>query len=47
MALISIVEYIHDLKEAGFTDQQSEVQARKLESVISEVNFVHCIEKDA
>ena len=37
MAAISIVEYIHDLKEAGFTDQQSEVQARKLEQVIVEV----------
>jgi len=37
MAAISIVEYIHDLKGAGFTDQQSEVQARKLEQVIVEV----------
>lgn len=37
MPSISIVDYIHDLKEAGFTDQQSEVQARKLELVISEV----------
>jgi len=34
---MSIVEYMHDLKEAGFTDRQSEVQARKLELVISEV----------
>jgi hypothetical protein len=37
MASVSIVEYIHDLKEAGFTDKQSEVQARKLELVIAEV----------
>ncbi|HBI22257.1 MAG TPA: hypothetical protein DDY37_06715, partial [Legionella sp.] len=37
MAFVSIVEYMHDLKEAGFTDKQSEVQARKLELVISEV----------
>ncbi len=37
MASISIVEYIHDLKEAGFTDKQSEVQARKLELVMTEV----------
>ncbi|MCX7115874.1 MAG: hypothetical protein NTW08_08225 [Gammaproteobacteria bacterium] len=37
MAAVSIVEYIHDLKKAGFTDQQSEVQARKLEQVIVEV----------
>ena len=39
MPAISIVEYIHELKEAGFTDQQSEVQARKLEQVIVEVKF--------
>ena len=37
MALISIVEYMHDLKEAGFTDRQSEVQARRLELVIANV----------
>lgn len=37
MSLVSIVEYMHDLKEAGFTEKQSEVQARKLELVISEV----------
>jgi hypothetical protein len=37
MALISIVEYMHDLKEAGFTDKQSEVQARRLELVIANV----------
>ena len=37
MSFVSIVEYMHDLKEAGFTDKQSEVQARKLELVISEV----------
>jgi hypothetical protein len=37
MASISIVDYIHDLKESGFTDQQSEVQARKLEQVIIEI----------
>ena len=37
MAAISIVDYIHELKEAGFTDKQSEVQARKLEQVIIDV----------
>ena len=37
MASVSIVEYMHDLKEAGFTDKQSEVQARKFELVISEI----------
>ena len=33
MASISIVDYIHELKEAGFTDRQSEVQARNLEQM--------------
>ena len=37
MALISIVEYMHDLKEAGFTDKHSEVQARRLELVMANV----------
>ncbi len=37
MATISIVDYIHELKEAGFTDQQSEVQARKLEQMFIDV----------
>ena len=37
MSFISIIEYMHDLKEAGFTDKQSEVQTRKLELVLSEV----------
>lgn len=27
---ISIVDYIHELKVAGFTDRQSEVQAKNL-----------------
>lgn len=37
MPLLSIVEYMHDLKEAGFTDKQSEVQARRLELVVANV----------
>jgi hypothetical protein len=37
MTAISIVDYIYDLKQAGFTDRQSEVQARKLEQVITGV----------
>ncbi len=37
MSTISIVDYIHELRQAGFTDQQSEVQARKLEQIIVEV----------
>lgn len=37
MASISIVEYIHELKQAGFTDKQAEVQARKIESICSAV----------
>jgi hypothetical protein len=35
--IISIVDYIHELKEAGFTDKQAEVQAKKLEQIVSEV----------
>ena len=34
---ISIVNYMHELKEAGFTDRQSEVQARQLERVVIEI----------
>ncbi|MBP9726968.1 MAG: hypothetical protein KBD83_05850 [Gammaproteobacteria bacterium] len=34
---ISIVNYMHELKAAGFTDQQSEVQARQMEQVVAEV----------
>jgi hypothetical protein len=37
MATISIIDYIHELKQAGFTDKQSEVQARKLEQIITDV----------
>ena len=37
MEVVSIVDYIHELKEAGFTDKQSEVQARKLEQIIIDV----------
>ncbi len=37
MAAVSIVQYIHELKKAGFTDQQAEVQAKEMESVIIEV----------
>jgi hypothetical protein len=37
MATISIVNYIHDLKEAGFTDRQAEAQARKIEPVTQDV----------
>jgi hypothetical protein len=33
----SIVDYIHELKEAGFTDKQAEVQAKRLEQVVAEV----------
>lgn len=34
---LSIVDYIHELKEAGFTDKQAEVQAKRLEQVVAEV----------
>ncbi|AUR51924.1 hypothetical protein [Aquella oligotrophica] len=34
---LSIVDYIHELKEAGFTDKQAEVQAKRLEQIIAEV----------
>ena len=34
---ISIVNYMHELKEAGFTDKQSEVQARQMEQIVTEV----------
>ena len=34
---LSIVDYIHELKEAGFSDKQAEVQARKLEQIIANV----------
>ena len=31
---LSIVDYVYELKNAGFSDQQAEVQAKKLEQVI-------------
>ncbi len=34
---LSIVDYIHELKEAGFTDKQAEVQAKHLEQAVAEV----------
>ncbi len=37
MTAVSMVDYIHDLKQAGFTDTQSEVQARKLEQIVASV----------
>lgn len=37
MATASIVDYIHELKQAGFTDRQSEVQAKKIEQVVTEI----------
>jgi hypothetical protein len=37
MTAISIVNYMHELKQAGFTDKQSEVQARQFEKIVSEV----------
>ena len=46
MAVVSIVSYIHDLKDAGFTDQQSEVQARQLEEIIAEVKGELANKKD-
>ena len=44
MSFVSIVEYMHDLKEAGFTDKQSEVQARRLELMV--VNVKSELKKD-
>ena len=35
--VLSIVDYVYELKNAGFSDQQAEVQAKKLEQVIFEV----------
>lgn len=35
--ILSIVDYIHELKEAGFTDKQAEVQAKHLEQFVAEV----------
>ncbi len=43
---ISIVNYMHDLKEAGFTDRQSEVQARQLERVVTEIQNEAATKKD-
>lgn len=37
IATLSIVDYIHELKQAGFTDRQSEVQAKKIEEVVTEM----------
>ena len=34
---MSIVDYMHELKDAGFTDRQSEVQAKKIEQVVVEI----------
>lgn len=34
---LSIVEYIHELREAGFSDRQAEVQASKLEQLIKDI----------
>ena len=36
---LSIVDYIHELKEAGFTDKQAEVQAKRLELAVSEIQI--------
>lgn len=33
MFALSITDYIHNLKQAGFSDQQSEIQARHFEQV--------------
>lgn len=43
---ISIVNYMHELKQAGFTDKQSEVQARQLEQVVTEVKNELATKKD-
>lgn len=37
MLALSMVDYIHDLKQAGVTDQQSEVHARHLLQVVANV----------
>lgn len=37
VAALSIVDYIFELRQAGFTEKQSEVQARRLEQVVFEV----------
>ena len=37
MTAIAIVSYMHDLRDAGFTERQSEVQALKLEQVMKDV----------
>ena len=37
MAMVSIVQYIQELKKVGFTDQQAEVQAKEMEFFITEV----------
>ena len=31
LASLSIVDYIHELKDVGFTDRQAEVQTKQLE----------------
>ena len=43
---ISIINYMHDLKEAGFTDKQSEVQARQLKRVVTEIQNEAATKKD-
>lgn len=37
MTTLSIVDYIHELKAAGFTDKQAEVQAKRLEQAVIEI----------
>lgn len=37
MAILSIVDYIHELRAAGFTERQAEIQAMRLEQVVIEV----------
>jgi multidrug efflux pump subunit AcrB len=36
-ARLSIVDYIHKLKNVGFTDSQAEVQAKQLEHIRAEI----------
>ncbi len=43
---ISIVNYMHELKAAGFTDQQSEVQARQLERIVIEIQNEAATKRD-
>lgn len=43
---ISIVNYMHELKQAGFTDRQSQVQARQLEKVFNEIQKEAATKKD-